>query len=260
MKTRCRIIFMMIVAVAVSQLIRGQEFKLTTGSSVRIKIQSLFGELYIEGISGNDMIISTEDYEKPSPRADGLKPLYSSEEDNTGIGLSVREEGEQVIITGASKQSQDATYHIKVPESVDLLIDLSSPFADDITIQNIKGELDIKSLSSDINLVDITGPAVIHSVSGTIEGNFLSISQENPSSISSVSGIIDLAIPAGGPANLEIGTVTGEAYSDLDLQFEKSEGSDMKRIGGNTIKGKLGNGGVSLKFTSVGGEIYLRKK
>ncbi|KPK83665.1 MAG: hypothetical protein AMS27_12170 [Bacteroides sp. SM23_62_1] len=260
MKTRGRIICMMILAVAVSQLMRGQEFKFTTGSSGIIKIQSLFGELYIEGISGSDMIISTEDYKKPPPRADGLKPLYSDKEDNTGIGLSVLEEPEQVIVTGALKQSQDATYHIKVPESIDLVIDLSSPWADDITIQNIKGELDIKSLNSNIELLEITGPAVIHSVNGRIEGNFLSISQENPSSVSTVNGIIDMALPAGGPANLEIGTNNGEAYSDLDLQFEKSEDGDMKRIGGNIIKGKLGNGGVSLKFISVNGDIYLREK
>ncbi|UCG27701.1 MAG: hypothetical protein JSV24_12135 [Bacteroidales bacterium] len=260
MKTRCRIILIMIVAVSVTGVIRGQEFKQTLGSSASITIHSLFGNLYIEGISGNDLIITTEDYEKPPPRADGLKPLYFSGEENTGIGLSFMEEGNKVTLTGALKQSQDATYIMKVPESANLAIDLSSPFASGIEIENIKGELDITSLNSTIKLLGITGPAVIHSVSGDIEGSFSSISQENPSFISTVSGIIDMAIPAGGPATLEINTTTGEAYSDLDLQFEKGNESNLKRIGGQTIKGTLGNDGVTLTFTTVSGEIYLRKK
>jgi lia operon protein LiaG len=161
---------------------------------------------------------------------------------------------------GASKQSEDAVYSLKVPENATLSIDLSSPFAEDIKISNVKGELDIESLSSDIRLLDITGPAVIHSISGTIEGSFSTISQVNPSSISSVSGVIDLAIPENGPANLVIGTVSSEVYSNLNLEFEKEGENNMKRIGGHTIKAKLGDGGVTLKLTSVSGEIYLRKK
>jgi lia operon protein LiaG len=248
------------LVVFVTTTTKGQEFKRTLKEPVNINIHSLYGELNIEGNPGNDLVITTEDYKNPPPRADGLKPIYYTGEDNSGIGLFVEEEGNQVTIVGASKQSQDAVYYLKVPENATLSIDLSSPFADDIEISNVKGELDVKSLNSDIMLLDITGPAVIHSISGTIEGNFSTISQVNPSSISSVSGEIDLALPEDGPANLVISTVTSEVYSNLDLEYEKEGEKNMIRIGGRTIKGKLGNGGVTLKLTSVSGEIYLRKK
>jgi hypothetical protein len=230
------------------------------GGKTKISIHSLFGELFIEGISGSELVITAEDYEKPPPRADGLKPLYGSGQDNTDIGLSVGEEGEVLIITGASKKSQDASYYLKVPEAVDITVDLSSPFADDIEITGMSGELVIESLNADIKLIDITGPAVIHSISGDIEGNFASISQENPTSISAVSAMIDLALPANGPASLEISTVSGESYSDLDLKLEREGEEDMMRIGGSTTKGTLGSGGVTMNISSVSGEIYLRKQ
>lgn len=260
MKTIGKLFFILGLVFFVTTTANTQEFKHTLKAPVNITIHSLYGELNIEGNTGNDLVITTEDYKAPLPRADGLKPIYSTGEDNTGIGLSIEEEENQVTIVGASKQSQDATYYLKVPENATLSIDLSSPFANDVEISKVKGELDVESLSSDIKLIDITGPAVIHSISGTIEGNFSTISQVNPSSISTVSGEIDLAIPEDGPANLEISTTTGEIYSNLDLEFEKEGEKNMKRIGGRTIKGKLGNGGITLKFTSVSGEIYLRKK
>lgn len=260
MKTIGKLFSILGLVFFVTTTANGQEFKRSLKEPVSIIIHSLYGELNIEGIPGNDLVITTKSYKPPPSRADGLKPIFSTGEDNTGIGLSVEEEGNQVTITGATKQSQDATYYLKVPENATLSIDLSSSFADDIEINKVKGELDVKSLSSDIRLLDITGPAVIHSISGTIEGNFSTISQVNPSSISTVSGEIDLAIPGDGPADLVISTTTGEVYSNLDLKFVKEGEKDMRHIGGRTLKGKLGNGGITLKFTSVSGEIYLRKK
>jgi hypothetical protein len=260
MKTKLRIICIVTAALMLPAAGHSQEYKQDMGGKTKISIHSLFGELFIEGVSGSELAITAEDYEKPPPRADGLKPLYGSAEDNTDIGLSVREEGESLIITGATKKSQDATYFLRVPEATDITVDLSSPFANDIEITGMSGELVIESLNNDIKLINITGPAVIHSISGDIEGIFASINQENPTSITAVSGDIDLALPANGPANIEICTTTGEAYSDLDLKLEKEGEEDMMRIGGSTTKGILGAGGVTMNITSVSGNIFLRKQ
>ena len=77
-----------------------------------------------------------------------------------------------------------------------------------------------------------------------------------PISIASVSGEIDITMPAKTAMDLEMETVSGNMYSDFDFP---SGGKQMRRIGGSSINTQLNGGGVSLKLNTVSGNIYLRK-
>lgn len=214
-------------------------------------------EITIEGYDGNEVIIRNTDYEAPPQRAKGLRPLYGAGQDNTGIGLSVEEENGVLKIVQASQS--DGQFKVKVPHNIRVMVEEVNWGGVDISVRNHKGEIELKTKTGDISLKNITGPVIASSTSGDVEITFSRVSNANPTSISLVSGYIDVTIPADTKAALSLSSISGEIYTNLDLKLS-SDQKDMRRLGGgHNIEGTLNGGGVSMELKSVGGDIYLRK-
>lgn len=233
----------------------------------RVEIVNLLGEISLKNTSGNAIVIESDfNLERPD-RAEGLK-LLGAMEDNTDLGINVSEENGVVTISGISKQVRNYSYTISVPQGIAVNIDYHSPFASSaIEIDSYKGSLEIKTLSADVKLTDCTGPLTISSVSGNVEAAFSSISQNEPSSLASVSGLIDVTVPGESKANFEINNLTGSVYNNLDLKAVQPDKEDKRADGLRSVKQNsrnnnytLNGGGVSIFLKSVSGNIYLRKK
>lgn len=235
-----------------------------------VRINSIPGELTVDTHMGEEIIIRCRgnfEHTERSERAEGLRYIGS---DNTGIGLSVSEDEKSVTITGVMNievlffkgTESDYNYTVTVPERMAVRINQGppSPGSDFIKVKNSKKELEIKAFNTDIFLENITGPAIISTVKGNIEGSFSELNQANPSSISAVSGHIDLSLPAGSRASLEISTISGRAYTDFDFEHEREGPQNIKRIGGGNIKGNINNGGVQMLLKTISGDVYLRKR
>ena len=119
----------------------------------------------------------------------------------------------------------------------------------------MKNEIEINTCYS-IFLRDVTGPLVLSSVTGGIDIEYTRVNKDKPVSINSVSGNIDLTIPAQSPADLDMRTITGKVSSDFD--FPTGDG-DMKQVGGKTYTYALNGGGVDYTIVSVSGNINLMK-
>ncbi len=93
----------------------------------------------------------------------------------------------------------------------------------------------------------------------TISGNLELSGFEAPVNIKTISGFIDFSIDPHLKASLETKTITGEIYSDLDLETE-SKAPDMQVFRGGNITATLNGGGKSIKLETISGDIYLRKE
>ncbi len=211
----------------------------------------------IKGYNGNQVIIKNTDYQAPPARAKGLHAIGGNGPDNTSIGLSVSNKN------GVLKVAQTARggdFTIKVPNKVHLKIPDKSPWNDDIHISNYDGEIEVSTLSADISLQNVTGPVVAHSTSGNINVNFSHLSKATPSSISVISGHIDVTLPMQAKTDLKLSTISGEIYTDFDIKA-KNKASGLRLLaGGNEVKTELNGGGVELKLKTISGNIYLRKE
>ena len=97
-------------------------------------------------------------------------------------------------------------------------------------------DLDVESISADINLVGLAGPI----------------------RAKSISGYVDLSWSSGKPADIDIKTVSGEAFTNLDdLHFDNKK--PHIPIVGYKLKGRIGSGGPAVSLESVSGNVYLRK-
>lgn len=261
MKKSIKIIAAVLMTFLVQQ-VNAQEYRHNLGNSADLSVEFSVGQsdVTIEGHEGSDLIIENLDYEDQQrpERAEGLRSLYYSAEDNTGIGLSVEEENGTLKIIPASRD--DGEYHIMIPNRVRLMVEQVNWGGGDFEIENHQGEVEVLSKTGSIYMTNVTGPITASSTSGDVEIEFSSLSQTNPTSISLVSGFIDITLPSGSNANFNLGSVSGEIYTDLDIDLEGRENNtNMTRLGGSgQINGTLNGGGVEVSLKSVSGDIYLR--
>jgi lia operon protein LiaG len=236
----------------------------------KVLIEKIPGKLLIKQSTDNLFRIETD--KKPEPveddRAEGLKPVTGNY-DNTGLGLALIQAGSNVTISGPNKFEVNGNYTIYLPPNVEVSVDFANPFSgESVEITGLSNPIEAKTLFGKIKFSNITGPAVFHSISGDIEGSFSTFSQEAPSSITSVSGLIDIALPNATPAEVSLVSVSGKIYTGFDIEREKSEKKDDGRAKnlsqisgiGQRTNGNINGGGTRLMIQSISGNIYLRNK
>lgn len=262
-------ILTIIAAFAIPVVMMGQtkKFEFTPKVKGKIEITNLLGEVSLQNASGNAIVIESDfNLEKPD-RAEGLK-LLGSAEDNTDLGINVSEENGVISIQGATRQVRDYKYKVLIPSGMAVNLDYGSPFAkDDVIVDSFTGSLEIKTLNANVKITKSSGPFTINTISGDLEISFDKINQSEPTSLASVNGIIDVTIPTSDKANIEISTINGNVYNNLDLKAvakEKKEdrhayGMDAIRMQGGTSY-TLNGGGQKVFLKSISGNIYLRKK
>lgn len=258
MKKAIKLIAVVLMTFLVEQ-VTAQQYSHDLGNSPEMSVEFSVGQsdVIIEGHDSNEVIIENLDYEEMPERAQGLRALYYSAEDNTGIGLSVEEENGTLRIIPASRD--DGEYRIMVPNRVRLMLEQVNWGGGDFNVSNYQGEVEVLSKTGDILMVNVTGPITASSTSGDVEIKFSELSQANPTSISLVSGFIDITLPANSNANFGLSSISGEVYTDLDIELEGNSDNRMSRLGGGgQINGTMNGGGVEVSLKSISGDIYLR--
>jgi lia operon protein LiaG len=261
-----RIAFILAVfALPIIALGQMKKYEYTPKVKNKVEIRNLLGEISLQNTSGNAIVIESDFKMEIPDRAQGLK-LLGSMEDNTDIGVNVSEENGIVSIQGAVKQVRDHKYKISVPTGMAVNLDYNSPFANgDLSIDSFTGSLEIHTLSASVKITNSTGPFTVNTISGDVEVIFSSINQEAPTSLASVSGLVDVTIPSGEKATFGINTINGNVYNNLDLKTAKETEPDNRAFGMNAIRRSTGEfilngGGQKVYLKSISGNIYLRKR
>lgn len=240
---------------------QAQEYKYTVKGNANetwVEINQLAADLIIEGASGTDIRIVAIGYEGLPEKAKGLKPLSAAGVDNTGIGLSVNQDGTKITIVGTSRDSDDAKYTIYLPKALNLKVDYGTWQSGDLSIKGMAGQVEAKAFSNDLELIDVTGPIVANTLSSDLIVKFTTLAQGAPTSLSSTSGDIEVTMPSAAKGTFKMSTMSGGVYTDLN--FEMKEGiSDVRRIGGNSTTGTLNGGGAEVTLKSISGDIFIRK-
>jgi hypothetical protein len=88
----------------------------------------------------------------------------------------------------------------------------------------------------------------------TINADVTITGQTKEMKVKSISGYIDLAVPADKQADLDFSTISGRMYSNHDLAPTKMHsGIPLK------ISEKLNSGGDPIKLETISGDIFFRK-
>ena len=278
--------YIFITAIFIIRIIyvSAQEYKVPVSNTKdgKLIIEDFKGDLPVQGYDGNEIIITgmgdKEDYSPPA-RAKGLKPLYGRGIDNTGIGISIEKDGNQVKITCLMPITKPSEYKIKVPNNFAVKIESGCENSSEITVQDIKNEVEVKNCQS-ITIKNVTGSLVLNTISGnisvdkcaasadqtislaTVSGDisivFSEFNTKNPVSITTISGELDVTLAPKAATSLKMKSISGELYSDFDLTIV-AKGAKMKHYGGNLANYSLNGGGTEMSLSSISGNVYLRK-
>jgi hypothetical protein len=235
-----------------------QEYKIAK-STGRLEIIDV-NNVTIEGTTGNEIVFSSLDGSRDrDDRAKGLRAISANGlEDNTGIGLAVRENGSTYEVYQLKKMDGPRV-KILVPKGVIISYKHSSPHGDDVKLRNIESEVEITTVHNSIRLDNVTGPMNVRTAHGEIEVQF-NDNIKGPIYLSSTHGLVDVALPAATKANISMSAGHGEIFVDPNLKLEVPKNGEWVKYGSSKVEGKVNGGGIDVTLATSHGNLYLRKK
>ena len=243
-----------------------------------IHIEIFQGDINIEGYAGKEVIIETYsgEYKSDIPEIPAIPQPYVHEKDNEEISkeglkkiksstfeLKITEEENKITIKSGYPMNYQ-NYKIKVPYDCSFKISIVNG---NISVKDIKGELEINTVNGQINLAKITGSAVASTVNGTIKVGFKEVTPDAPMAFSTINSPIDVTLPSDIKATLKIKTERGDIYSNFDMDIKEEQEKSHKEYKhdftatswSRWTTGKINGGGPELVFKSLHGDIHIRK-
>ena len=129
---------------------------------------------------------------------------------------------------------------------------------EEVDFEGIKKKIGSKNLcnfNTEINY-KLKIPQTLNFDVNTISGEIELIGCQGEMSVKSISGFIDYSIPEKLKANIDLSTVTGDVYSNVD--FDNKQTDKISWVGTNREL-TLNGGDKDVKLKTVSGDIYLRK-
>jgi len=152
--------------------------------------------------------------------------------------IRIQEEGDRLRIKSDLHEKERHYRQIRVLDregnatSTSRSIDIQAHF--DVFVP--KGhKLEIKTINATVNLQEQDAPIVAESINGEI----------------------DLSLSPKANIDVDIRTIHGECFTDLDFEF-LSDQSDFRRIGGGKAKVRLNKGGTPVRLKTINGHMFLR--
>jgi len=234
-----------------------------------LKMSVLYGSISVKTHAGKDVIVestprSDKDTERDIPEsAKGLKRLNS-----TGSSITLEEENNIVTVSlGWKARGENVTILVPVKTS----LKLSATNGKMISVEGVEGEMELNATNGGIQLTDISGSVIAHSLNGKLIAKFKSVDASKPMSFSTMNGAIDITLPSSTKANLKMQTNNGDVFTDFDVQMQpnatkvekteaKPDSRNRSRVRMESTKvGAINGGGSDFNFKSFNGNIYIRK-
>lgn len=236
------------------------------GKSFTLNVGLLNGAITVTTHQGPEIIIEStavsdaEEEEAPAEK-EGLKRISNPR----GYEINVSENNNDVTVSNSNFNST-VNLNIKIPAQ-EARLKLNTVSAGDIEVNNVKGELEVNNVSGSVKLEGISGSVVATTIAGNLIVRFVSVNPEAAMAFSSLSGDIDLTLPATTNANLKLKSDMGEMYSDFDLVIDPgnskpvvTEEKGMRKLEkASWVLAKINNGGPEFMLKNMSGSIYIRK-
>lgn len=197
-----------------------------------LKIHLGRGDLHLSGTDTGEVSVRSSARATAPKRKDGLRVLTSSssfaivEKDNT-ITLDATD--------NAGRSSGD--YTVVVPRNTSVII--QDVWSGDIVATGIHGDIEATTMNGDMKFDDVSGGLIASTTNGDITVSIRELRDSKPLSFTSISGEVELHVPASTKANVRFRTQNGAVATDFDdkVLVTKTENSPTTtaRFRGRTV-------------------------
>lgn len=197
-----------------------------------LKVSLKMGDVTITGFDSDEVTVETELESEDAPvRKDGLRVISES------ATFSLTEKDNVILLdTGEfwGGFGRDAEFNIQVPRNTNVIV--SNGFGGEISVTDIDGDIDVKSLNGEIELDGVGGGVLVETMNGEISAHIAKLSAEKPLSFTSMNGEIDIHLPADAQAKVRLRTQNGAILTDFD---EKALVVTTENITGRSRDGRF---------------------
>jgi hypothetical protein len=252
------------------------------GEPVSLEIEVHTGAIYIEGYDGETVEVSAkveditdhhnskmekkisgkldQHYAKNKSKARSSEGLKSVK--NNMMQLEIEEEDNEIEIS-SEYSTKNVILHIKVPMRTSLDIELYQ--GGDVEISNIAGAIEAEAFKGSIIANGVSGPMVAETHNTDIVVSFDKLNQQNPTSLTSHSGNIDISVSKNTAAKINVQSYKGEILSGLATEFNATEdvqrnnnGGKQKIVIGGMMSAEVNGGGQDITLVTYNGNVYVR--
>lgn len=193
-----------------------------------LKVVLARGEIQIHGADAPEVVVKSEAQPQRHPRKDGLRVLtesatYSLSEKDNVVTLDAGADG----MMGAPSDFQ-----ITVPRSTNVVI--ANSMGGDVTCAGISGDVEIRSINSEVRLDDLVGGAIVDTKNGEIRATIHELHAGKALSFTSMNGEVILRVPADAKANVRLRTQNGTILTDFD---DKALVTKVENVAGSIHRG-----------------------
>jgi len=218
------------------------------------------GKVRVSNVNGS---ITVEAWDKPEVRLEATKIADSKETLNE---VEIKIDSNQNSFTaevdyGNWKNNQngwknyrklEVQFRLMIPRTA--VLDEIETVNGSVTVSNFVNSTNVSAVNGQVKASNLRGNASLSTVNGTVNADFDNLEAGSKISLETVNGQVNLLIPSDSNATVKADTVNGKIANDFGLPVRKGE------YVGKDLYGRLGNGNVQIKLSSVNGGLFINRK
>lgn len=236
-----------------------------------VELHLFNGSVLVKGTNRKDVSVrvthrggdSAFERDAPPPPA-GMRRLSSGRRGS----LSLEEDNNRIEIRSRSVNS-DMDLEIEVPARTNL--ELRVVNGGEIAVEGVEGSLEVNNINGPVRLTNVAGSVVASSTNANVTVRLTRVTDAKAMAFSSLSGTVDVTLPASTKANLKLRSDNGDVFTDFDVQQSEAPGrggwtrstrGGDKRVrfeNNSTVYGTINGGGPEIEARSFNGSVFIRK-
>lgn len=228
------------------------------GAGGTISIRNVSGDVNVRGYDGDAVIVQGFKEGRDQDKV-------TIEDKSSGNGVSVGVQYARDCNCDASVR-----FELQVPRNTRYDFNKIMTASGDINMTSLTGDMDVTTASGDVTISDVsgrikaatasgemkvrnaTGTVSARSASGDVDVQITRLEGAGNMEFASASGDVRVSAPADLDGNVQMSSATGSLRTDFPLQVEKREYGPGERA-----SGQLGNSSRSLRLSSASGNVSL---
>lgn len=215
-----------------------------------VSLENINGDVEIVGWEKNEVSLEAVKRAKSDEGLQQIEILVDREPSRLSIKTKYPKGKWGFFWFGGNNGRAEVRYKLMVPAGASLKkIDTVNS---DITVRGVRGAMDLDTVNGTIEASGLTANGRFDTVNGSITIDYDSLPEGTKVLLDSVNGSCRIKLPKDASFNLEADNVNGRVSCDLPITLEKT--------GRHHLRGKVGNGGASVRLDSVNGSLRVTSK
>jgi hypothetical protein len=242
-------------------------------TAARLEIENMNGFIHVTGYNGSEiqMVAEKTIQAESQERLDAAKREVKLDTTQSGDTLTLYVDGPfrchcddgQRGVHEHSHPGYRVIYDFEIKVPAATVLRLGTVNRGEVRVENTTGDFDVGNVNGSIEMREVAGSGLVHTVNGKISVLF----SRNPTkncSFKTINGSIEASFRPSLSADVRVKTFNGRAYTDFDVTplpglspvAERRDGKFIYRSDRFTGL-RIGNGGPEFSFDTLNGSIRI---